>query len=215
MLIRNPYREIGSIYSGILNESPDNIKINDQYFDYADTPGAYTGLIGENGKYVLSSKIIGHSNLISHILNPPEPETVMEKIISNMDDINAIKEVVRGRTKIRIWSEQKVYSFWERYDPKYEKAIKNSIKAIGGNYKEYKYDLLGMKYDEMPTYKEFFVKQLTDEEKAEIEEKQAKQRQAERALADLKSGARRPVMPSSDYDNTPTRTPSWQKRDGD
>jgi len=52
----NYFLDIANIYSRIIKESPDNITITDdngnrKNYSYDDTPNAYTGLIGRNGKY--------------------------------------------------------------------------------------------------------------------------------------------------------------------
>jgi len=208
------FLEISNIYSRIINESPDNITIIDDNGDhknisYYNTPDAYTGLIGSDGEYVLSKDIIGHSNLIDHILH--HGEDIIQKLITNLDDIYDLQRLVRERIKIRIWKNQKVFSMWDYYKPSYETAIKNSLKAIGQNYKQYRYDNEYKDYNDMPLYDTFFVNSLTDEQKEENTMAAMKKIEAERALMDKIAGARQ--RPSNG--ETPYRKPSWMNREGD
>jgi hypothetical protein len=211
----NYFSDIANIYSRIINESPDNITVVDnegqhKYFSYDSTPDTYTGLIGSDGKYAMSKDIIGHYNLIDAILN--SGEDIIQKLITNADDIEDLKRLVRDRIKIRIWKNQKVYSMWDNYDPSYEDAIKDSLEAIGENYQDYKYDNEYKDYESLPDADNFFVNSLSDAQKEEKMKSEMEKRQAERALADMIAGVRR--KPSSDYD-VPYKKPSWMNREGD
>jgi len=211
----NYFLDIANIYSRIIKESPDNITITDdngnrKNYSYDDTPNAYTGLIGKNGKYAMSKDIIGHHSFIDAILN--SGEDIIQKLITNADDIEDLKSLVRDRIKIRIWKNQKVYSMWDKYDPSYEGAIKDSLEAIGENYQDYKYDNEYQEYENFRDADTFFVKSLSDAEKEEKIKAEMEKRQAERALADAIAGVRR--KPSSDYD-VPYKKPSWMNRGGD
>ena len=211
----NYFLDISNIYSRIIKESPDNITITDdngnrKNYSYDSTPNAYTGLIGGDGKYVLSRDIVGHHNLIDAILN--SGEDIIQKLITNADDVEDLKRLARERIKIRIWKNQKVFSMWDRYDPSYEDAIKDSLEAIGENYQDYKYDNDYKDYENLPDADTFFVKSLSDAEKEEMMKAEMEKRAADRALADRIAGVRR--KPSSDYD-APYKKPSWMNREGD
>jgi hypothetical protein len=211
----NYFLDIANIYSRIIKESPDNITIiddngNRKNLSYYDTPNAYTGLIGSDGKYAMSKDIIGHGNLIDAILN--SGEDIIQKLITNADDVEDLKRLVRDRIKIRIWKNQRVFSMWDRYDPSYENAIKDSLKAIGENYQDYKYDNEYQEYENFRDADTFFVNTLTDEQKEEKMKAEMEKRAADRALADRIAGVRR--KPSSDYD-APYKKPSWMNRGGD
>ena len=211
----NYFLDIANIYSRIIKESPDNITITDdngnrKNLSYDSTPNAYTGLIGSDGKYAMSKDIIGHHNLISTILN--SGEDIIQKLITNADDIGDLKSLVRDRIKIRIWKNQRVFSMWDKYDPSYENAIKDSLKAIGEKYQDYKYDNDYKDYENLPDADTFFVISLSDAEKEEKMEAEMEKRQAERALADRMAGVKRKA--SSDYD-VPYKKPSWMDRGGD
>jgi hypothetical protein len=215
MKSENYFLDISNIYSRIIKESPDNITITDddgnrKNYSYDNTPNAYTGLIGSDGKYAISKDIIGHGNLIDAILN--SGEDIIQKLITNADDIGDLKSLVRDRIKIRIWKNQRVFSMWDRYDPSYENAIKNSLKAIGENYQDYKYDNEYQEYENFRDADTFFVNTLTDEQKEEKMKAEMEKRAADRALADRIAGVRR--KPSSDYD-APYKKPSWMNREGD
>lgn len=201
--------EIANVYSRIIKESPDNIVVNGKYLSYDTTSGAYTGLIsGSGGRFVMSENIVGHVNLINFISGG---EDIGQYLITNAKDDSEIKHLARERMKIRIWAEQKVFSLWSKYDPQYEMAIKNAIKAIGHDFRDYKYDNEYKSYDEMPMADEFFVSNLSDEEKDEIESAKIKQREAERMVADQMAGVQRKTIPSKDYDySIPRRKPSWE-----
>jgi hypothetical protein len=211
----NYFLDISNIYSRIIKESPDNITITDdngnrKNYSYDSTPNAYTGLIGGDGKYVLSRDIVGHHNLIDAILN--SGEDIIQKLITNADDVEDLKRLARERIKIRIWKNQKVFSMWDRYDPSYEDAIKDSLEAIGENYQDYKYDNDYKDYENLPDADTFFVISLSDEQKEEKMKAEMEKRAADRALADRIAGVRR--KPSSDYD-APYKKPSWMNREGD
>jgi hypothetical protein len=111
----------------------------------------------------------------------------IQKLITNADDIGDLKSLARERIKIRIWKNQKVYSMWDKYDPSYEDAIKDSLKAIGENYQDYKYDNEYEEYENFPDADTFFVKSLSDAEKEEMMKAEMEKRAAERALADRMS----------------------------
>jgi hypothetical protein len=212
---KNYFSDIANIYSRIINESPDNITIIDdnghrKNLSYDRTPNAYTGLIGRHGEYVLSKDIVGHGNLIDAINS--SDDDIIQKLITNADSIEDLKSLVRERIKIRIWKNQKVFSMWDRYDPSYEDAIKDSLKAIGENYQDYKYDNEYQEYENFRDADTFFVKSLSDAEKEEIMKAEIEKRAADRALADRIAGVRR--KPSSDYD-APYKKPSWMNREGD
>ena len=216
MKSKNYFSDIANIYSRIINESPDNITIIDdnghrKYFSYDSTPNAYTCLIGSDGKYVLSKDIVGHGYLIDAIYS--SDDDIIQKLITNADSIEDLKRLARERIKTRIWKNQKVYSMWDKYDPSYEDAIKDSLKAIGENYQDYKYD---NEYEEYANFRDadtFFVKSLSDAEKEEKMKAEMEKRAADRALADRIAGVRR--KPSSDYDApVPYKKPSWM-REGD
>jgi len=212
---KNYFSDIANIYSKIINESPDNITIIDdnghrKYFSYDSTPNAYTGLIGRDGKYVLSRDIVGHHNLISTILN--SDDDIIQKLITNADSIEDLKSLARERIKIRIWKNQRVFSMWDKYDPSYENAIKDSLEAIGENYQDYKYDNEYEAYENFPDADTFFVKSLSDAEKEEMMKAEMEKRAAERALADRMAGIKRKA--SGDYD-APYKKPSWMNREGD
>jgi hypothetical protein len=211
----NYFLDISNIYSRIIKESPDNITITDdngnrKNYSYDSTPNAYTGLIGRDGKYVLSRDIVGHHNLIDAILN--SGEDIIQKLITNADDVEDLKRLARERIKIRIWKNQKVFSMWDRYDPSYEDAIKDSLEAIGENYQDYKYDNDYKDYENLPDADTFFVMSLSDAEKEEKMKAEMEKRAADRALADRIAGVRRKA--SSDYD-VPYKKPSWMNREGD
>jgi hypothetical protein len=211
----NYFLDISNIYSRIIKESPDNITITDdngnrKNYSYDSTPNAYTGLIGSDGKYAISKDIVGHHNLIDAILN--SGEDIIQKLITNADDVEDLKRLARERIKIRIWKNQKVFSMWDRYDPSYEDAIKDSLEAIGENYQDYKYDNDYKDYENLPDADTFFVKSLSDAEKEEMMKAEMEKRAADRALADRIAGVRR--KPSSDYD-APYKKPSWMNREGD
>ena len=215
MKSENYFLDISNIYSRIIKESPDNITITDdngnrKNYSYDSTPNAYTGLIGRDGKYVLSRDIVGHHNLIDAILN--SGEDIIQKLITNADDVEDLKRLARERIKIRIWKNQKVFSMWDRYDPSYEDAIKDSLEAIGENYQDYKYDNDYKDYENFPDADTFFVKSLSDAEKEEKMKAEMEKRAADRALADRIAGVRRKA--SSDYD-VPYKKPSWMNREGD
>ena len=215
MKSENYFLDISNIYSRIIKESPDNITITDdngnrKNYSYDSTPNAYTGLIGRDGKYVLSRDIVGHHNLIDAILN--SGEDIIQKLITNADDVEDLKRLARERIKIRIWKNQKVFSMWDRYDPSYEDAIKDSLEAIGENYQDYKYDNDYKDYENLPDADTFFVMSLSDAEKEEKMKAEMEKRAADRALADRIAGVRRKA--SSDYD-VPYKKPSWMNREGD
>jgi|688.fasta_scaffold353011_2 hypothetical protein len=212
----NYFLDIANIYSRIIKESPDNITVIDnegkrKYFSYDDTPDSYTCLIGSDGKYVMSKKIIGHYNLLDAILKEDE-ENLASTIITNADDVEDLKRLARERIKTRIWKNQKVYSMWDRYDPSYEDAIKDSLKAIGENYQDYKYDNEYEEYENFRDADTFFVNTLTDEQKEKKMKAEMEKRASDRALADMIAGVRRKA--SSDYD-APYKKPSWMNREGD
>jgi hypothetical protein len=209
------FLDIANIYSRIIKESPDSITITDdngnrKNYPYDSTPNAYTGLIGGDGKYALSKDIIGHHYLIDAILN--SGEDIIQKLITNADDIEDLKRLVRDRIKIRIWKNQKVYSMWDKYDPSYEGAIKDSLEAIGENYQDYQYDNDYEDYENFFDADTFFVIRLSDAEKEEKMKAEMEKRASDRALADMIAGVRRKA--SSDY-NAPYKKPSWMNREGD
>jgi hypothetical protein len=214
--MREYQRDIAQIY--MMKESPDNITVAGDYFNYSDTNNAYTGLINESGQFVLSRSIIGHSRLLDAIRDflDGDDDSVGYKLITNLPDIKKLNEVVNHRIKVRIWGDQKVFSMWDNYKPQYKEAILAAITTIGGNPEEYRYDS-GFyegygKYEYMATYDDFFVEKLTPEQEAEIRHKEVEVRRGERALADRMAGVKRPNL---DLDGPRRQQPAWMRRDGD
>lgn len=216
--VKKYFLELSNIYSRIIKESPDNITIDGKYYDYDRTPNTYTGFIDGSGGYVISKHIVGHGNLSYEItkLGEDELEEVKElfsKLKTTAKSLHELKSIVSNHEKIRIWADQKVFSMWSRYKPIYKESIINAITATGGDYKVFKYDNDYSDYENMPTYDKFLISDLTPEERREIEEREAKQRQSERELANRLAG----ITPkrSIDMDYSKPRTPTWMNRQGD
>lgn len=217
-------RDISDIYKYIIKESPDNITIDGKYYHYDSTSGAYTGIMdGNYGYYAMSKDIVGHSTFIGEMRQFIEnrypddkryPEDkFMSKIVTNISERRGLNDLLDSkRVKFRIWSGQKVFSMWDDYRPQYKKGILESIEGINMDPTEFSFDASVV--GPYKTYDEFFIEELTDEEKEEIERKENAVRAGERAMADRLAGANRP---SIDLDNGgyPIRQPSWMRREGD
>ena len=217
--MRKYFSDISRIYSKLIKESPDNIRVGEKYYDYAVTPNAYTGFINSSGKYVVSKDIVGHSNLRYEINKMGESEKEDQKKLFSLLKTNAktffeLKQILTDNTKIRIWKDQKVFSMWNDYKPIYREAIINVLSGIGEDYTSYKYDNDYLPYEEMPTYETFLVSELSSDEKEQIEDKEYKQMQRDKEFANVLVGnvPKRSIDIDAPYK---VKTPTWMSRQGD
>lgn len=190
MLIRNPYTEIGNIYSGILNESPDSIYINGRALGYAEEFN-FTGYLNSSGRFVISSSVESHEQLRNTIMADYFYIEGLKKkknkipLKTNCNSEAELKALVRNATdydSFRIWSSHDIISFWSKPANEIFHGVINALKALGEDPKKYTYDFSSDDEFDYLTYAEFKSECLKSGD--EFSSNQIKLSQDKRAWAD-------------------------------
>lgn len=213
MLFSEENKFIYKLYSDLLVENPDTISIGDDYYSYDNrSMGNITGVMTEDGKFVMTKSLHGHYYLLDAIRGQ-----TLEEVHDIIHNFSSLKEIYKNHhrwEKFRLWPKFKVFSFWfSIFQPKFKPAVDEVLKAIGDSHHAYRFDL--NKYDDnFVSYDELMTEELSDEQKAEIAEGERRKAEDERRLADAMLG-NKPKRRSIDLDIMPERTPAWKRRDGD
>jgi hypothetical protein len=195
MLFSEENQKIYALY-----ESPDNITINGEYYQY-DDPNLdnYTCIIDDKGHYIMSDDIVGHAALRRHISGR---SNLVKYVKTNLKDDSDINELARQTNEIRIWPRFDVVSMWRLFGIEdYKPAIISAIIAAGGNPETYLYD----EYDggdEFKSYDEMFGQETTDEDREARSEASAKRARDKKELGNY-------MARSKDVDDD---TPSFYKK---
>lgn len=202
----------------LIKENPDTLTLGDRYYSY-DNPdlGNYTGLMYPNGKFLMSKKIMGHSNLKSFIYDRSLDE--IPDLIHNFDSIDDIYKIGNsGQAKFRLWPKFKIFSLWDRnFKPEYKPAVDAILDSMNDYNNEYKFDpnLYSGSEDEFKSYDEFIKEELGEDEVSAIEQEARTKIENERLMADVMAGIKpRNRSIDADTSRSKVRVPSWQ-RNGD
>ena len=208
-------KQIGALYESVLiKESPDNITIDGNYYEYDNKDlGNYTGIMNGEGNFVMSNNIVGHGNLLYALRSR---EVMFDDLITNFDNEDKLHSsvIISHPIKFRIWPKFKVFNTWDNYKPKFKDAIDAAISAAGSDPSEYRFDPNdGGGYEaNFKTYDEYVKVELTDEEKEAVEEaERRKQRDAEALGRYMAGGAKKQI----DYSMEPKQRPTFYSRSGD
>lgn len=172
----------------ILKESPDNIQIGGNNYQY-DNPklGNFTGVLTKDGYFAMSREAMGHSELINMA-------RAGAKLIHNMESDEAAAEMIRKRgwDEFRIWPKFDVFSMWEDYNPRFVPAAIAAIQKIERNPEGYVFDI-GRKgafsdIDDGMKYEEFVGGEMTDDVSQREAEQAARKAQDQKMLGDYKLG---------------------------
>lgn len=211
-------KQIGALYESVLvKESPDNITIGDKYYEYDNRSlGNYTGVMNAQGKFAMSKHIIGHYAFVSELRDIIKGDSPFESIITNFDSADELASsgIVSDPVKFRIWPKFKVFNTWAKYKPEYKDAIDAAISATGSEPSEYRFDPPeGSGHESnFKTYDEYIKVELSDEEKAAVEEAEREKQRAEAEFGRyMAGGAKKPI----DYSMEPRQRPGFYSRSGD
>jgi hypothetical protein len=218
MLISEENNLLYHLYNiNIIKENPDTLTVGDKYYSYDNQDlGNYTGLMYPNGKFVMSKKIIGHSNLLYYISAHKLDE--VSDLKHNCNSIDDIYGIGSGETKFRLWPKFKIFSTWDNnFKPEYRLAIDAILDTIQDYDHAYKFDPNLYDGEEFKSYDEYVKDELGEDELAAIEQEAKTKAQNDRLMADIMAG-NKPKKRSIDSDShytAPQRIPAWQRRDGD
>ena len=129
---------IARIY-GVLNESPDNIVVDGEYWSYDDGHAeTKTGFFSTDGQYYVYGKDsgLGHGMVFAFI-----KQKYFKMLKYNFPTKEMLCEIQRSAlTQFRIWKNFNVISMWGNFDPLYNGVTFDAIKSVGGNPEKYRYD---------------------------------------------------------------------------
>jgi hypothetical protein len=214
-MISEDLKNISELYECVLiSESPDNITVNGEYYDYANkADGNYTGIITENGKFAMSKDLIGHGNLL-YELRSREDIPDLKTNFESMDELYS-SGIIQHPIKFRIWSKFDVYSMWDRYKPSYKAAIDNSIVALGKSPEEFRFDPPegGGNEKYFLSYGDYVLEDISDEAREEISDAERRKIQDQKALGDYMAGGKKKPIDYSEV--IEPKKPSFYRREGD
>jgi len=214
-MISKDLKNISELYECVLiSESPDNITVDGEYYDYASkADGNYTGIITETGKFAMSKDLIGHGNLL-YSLRSRDDIPDLKTNFESMDELQA-SGILQHPIKFRIWSKFDVYSMWDRYKPSYKAAIDNSIAALDKSPEEFRFDPpSGGGYDDsFVSYGDYVLEDISDEAREEISDAERRKIQDQKALGDYMAGGKKKPIDYSDI--IEPKKPAFYRREGD